>query len=115
MLLQGQHNAVCDNGGQDHVLKRSESVKEILWKADSKDQYIKAHQKWKNKLLKTLLETYVLDLSCIFLTNVKDTTCNIHNCFHNHKKIKGLLSIIPGEMHGFGEPTDSNRPECIAA
>lgn len=32
MLLQGQHNAVCYNGGQDHVLKWSESVKEFLYK-----------------------------------------------------------------------------------
>ena len=31
MLLQGQHNAVCYNCGQDHVLKWSKSVKEFLW------------------------------------------------------------------------------------
>ena len=36
VLLQGQHDAVCNNGGQDHVLKWSESVKELSWKAYTK-------------------------------------------------------------------------------
>lgn len=41
MLLQSQNDAVCDDGGQDHVLKRSEVVKEQNIKTHKEERHSK--------------------------------------------------------------------------